>query len=51
MTKQEQGKPTEEFQKFDKAMDKIMTVSKVELDKRVEAAKKAKTGKCFPKSA
>jgi|GEM_PF-2966488 len=38
-------KPTEEFHKFDKAMDKIMSVSKAELDKRLAAAKKAKTGK------
>ncbi len=44
-------KESKEFQKFDKAMDKIMSVSKAEVDKRVEAAKKAKTGKRFPKSA
>jgi len=39
----------EEFEKFDEAMDKIMSVSKAELDKRLEAAKKAKTGKRYPK--
>jgi len=43
------SKPSEEFVKFDKAMDKIMSVSKVELDRRLEAAKKAKTGKRYPK--
>lgn len=42
-------KPTEEFKKFDKAMDKIMSVSKEELERRLEAAKKAKTGKRYPK--
>ncbi len=36
------GKHSEEFEKFDKAMDKIMSVSKAELDRRLEAAKKAK---------
>lgn len=41
--------PTEEFEKFDKAMDKIMSVSKAELDRRLEVAKKAKTGKRYPK--
>jgi hypothetical protein len=42
-------KPSEEFEKFDKAMDKIMSVSKAELDRRLAAAKKAKTGKRYPK--
>jgi hypothetical protein len=42
-------KPSEEFEKFDKAMDKIMSVSKAELDKRLEVAKKTKTGKRYPK--
>jgi hypothetical protein len=42
-------KPSEEFEKFDKAMDKIMSVSKAELDRRLEAAKKAKQGKRYPK--
>ena len=41
--------PSEEFEKFDKAMDKIMSVSKKELDRRLAAAKKAKTGKRYPK--
>jgi hypothetical protein len=45
-----EGKPTEEFKKFDKAMDKIMSVSKEELDRRLAEAKKAKTGKRYPKS-
>ena len=44
------SKPSEEFKKFDKAMDKVMSVSKAELDKRLEAAKKAKAGKRYPKS-
>jgi hypothetical protein len=44
------SKPSEEFEKFDKAMDKIMSVSKSELDRRLAAAKKAKTGKRYPKS-
>jgi len=44
-------KPSKEFEKFDKAMDKIMAVSKAELDKRLEAAKKVKQGKRYPKSA
>ena len=43
------GNPSEEFTKFDKAMDKIMSMSKQELDRRLEAAKKAKTGKRYPK--
>jgi hypothetical protein len=42
-------KTSEEFKRFDKAMDKIMSVSKAELDKRLAAAKKAKTGKRYPK--
>jgi hypothetical protein len=41
-------KPSEEFEKFDKAMDKIMSVSKKELDRRLEEAKAAKTGKRYP---
>ena len=44
-------KHSPEFEKFDKAMDKIMSVSKAELDRRLEAAKKAKTGKRYPKPA
>jgi hypothetical protein len=43
------SKPSEEFEKFDKAMDKIMSVTKEELDRRLKAAKKAKTGKRYPK--
>lgn len=43
------SKPSEEFEKFDKAMGKIMSVSKEELDRRLAAAKKAKTGKRYPK--
>lgn len=42
-------KPPKEFDKFDKAMEKIMTVSKDELEKRLAAAKESKTGKCYPK--
>jgi hypothetical protein len=42
-------KPSEEFEKFDKAMDKIMSVSKKELDRRLAEAKTAKTGKRYPK--
>jgi hypothetical protein len=38
-------KSSSEFEKFDKAMDKMMSVSKTELDRRLEAAKKAKKGK------
>jgi hypothetical protein len=41
-------KPSEEFEKFDKAMDKILSVSKEALDRRLKAAKKAKTGKIYP---
>jgi hypothetical protein len=40
---------SEEFEKFDKAMDKIMSVSKKELDRRLAEAKAAKTGKRYPK--
>ena len=40
---------SEEFEKFDKAMDKIMSVSKQELDRRLAEAKKNKTGKRYPK--
>jgi hypothetical protein len=43
------GKPSEEFEKFDRAMDKIMSVSKAELDRRLAEAKKSKTGKRYPK--
>jgi hypothetical protein len=43
------NKPSEKFEKFDKAMDKIMSVSKEELDRRLKAAKAAKTGKRYPK--
>ena len=32
------GKHSEEFEKFDKAMDKIMSVSKKELDRRLAEA-------------
>jgi hypothetical protein len=38
-----------EFKKFDKAMDKIMSVSKKELDRRLAEAKAAKTSKRYPK--
>lgn len=44
-----EDKPTPEFNRFDKAMDKIMSVSKKELDKRLAEAKKAKTGKRYQK--
>jgi hypothetical protein len=44
-----EDKPTPEFERFDKAMDKIMSVSKEELDRRLKAAKSAKTGKRYPK--
>jgi hypothetical protein len=43
------NKPSEEFEKFDKAMDKIMSVSKEELDRRIAEAKKNKTGARYPK--
>lgn len=42
-------KPSTEFQKFDKAIDKIMSVSPEELKRRIAAAKKAKKGKRYPK--
>jgi hypothetical protein len=42
-------KSSKEFENFDKAMDKIMSVSKKELDRRLAEAKKAKTGKRYPK--
>jgi hypothetical protein len=41
---------SEEFLRFDKAMDKIMSVSKQELDRRLAEAKKNKTGKRYPKT-
>jgi hypothetical protein len=44
------SKHSEEFTKFDKAMDKILSVSKEELDRRLKAAKKAKKGKRYPKA-
>lgn len=40
---------TEEFRKFDKAMDKILSVKPEELKKRLAAAKQTKTGKRYPK--
>jgi hypothetical protein len=43
------SKRSEEFDKFDKAMDKILSVSPEELKRRLEAAKKAKKGKRYPK--
>jgi hypothetical protein len=45
----DEEKPSKEFTKFDKAMDKIMSVSKQELDRRLAEAKKNKTGKRYPK--
>jgi len=42
---------SDEFSKFDKLMDVTMSISKAELDKRLEAAKKAKQGKRYPKPA
>jgi hypothetical protein len=42
-----EDKPSEEFERFDKAMDKIMSVSKEELDRRLAEAKAAKTGKRY----
>lgn len=39
---------SEQFENFDKAMDKVMSVSKEELERRLAAAKQAKTGKRFP---
>jgi hypothetical protein len=44
------SKPSEEFQRFDKAIDKIISVSPEELKRRIAAAKKTKTGKRYPKS-
>jgi hypothetical protein len=46
---EDRGESSEEFERFDKAMDKIMSVSKKELDRRLAAAKVAKTGKRYPK--
>lgn len=43
------SKPSTEFEKFDKAMDKILSVSKEELNRRLAAAKKAKKGSRYPK--
>lgn len=43
----DEDKPSEEFLKFDKAMDNIMAVSKEELNRRLAAAKKAKTGRRY----
>jgi len=45
------SKHSEEFEKFDEAMDKILSVSKEELDRRLAAAKTAKKGKRYPKDA
>lgn len=42
-------KSSSEFQNFDQAMTKVLSVSKTELDRRLEAAKTAKTGKRYPK--
>lgn len=38
-----------ERERFDKAMKQILSVSKVELDRRLAAAKKGKTGKRYPR--
>jgi hypothetical protein len=35
---------SEDFEKFDKAMDQIMSVTKEELNRRLAEAKEAKTG-------
>ncbi len=43
------SEPSEEFETFDKARDKIMSVPKEELDRRLAAAKKAKKGKRYYK--
>lgn len=40
---------SEEFRRFDKAMDKVLSVKPEELKKRLAAAKQAKTGKRYPK--
>jgi hypothetical protein len=45
----EKLKSSEEFEKFDKAMDKILSVTPEELKKRLAAAKAAKTGKRYLK--
>jgi DNA-binding HxlR family transcriptional regulator len=42
-------KPSEEFERFDKVMKKILSVSKKELDRRLAEAKKNKIGKRYPK--
>jgi hypothetical protein len=39
------SKRSDEFEKFDKAMDKILSVTPEELKRRLAAAKKAKKGK------
>lgn len=43
------SKTSEEFQKFDKAMDRIMSVTPEELKKRLAAARAAKTGRRYAK--
>ena len=43
--------PSEEFKKFNKAMNKILSVTPEELKKRLAAAKAAKTGKRYPKES
>ena len=43
------SKPSKEFNKFDKAMDKIMSVTHGELKKRLATAKQAKTSSRYPK--
>ena len=40
---------SEEFDNFDKAMDKIMSVSKQELDRRLNESQASKKGARFPK--
>jgi hypothetical protein len=40
---------SEEFEKFDSATDKTLSVTKEELDRRLAVAKKTKTGKRYPK--
>lgn len=42
-------KASEEFKRFDKTMDKILSVTPEELKRRLKEAKKAKTGKRYPK--
>jgi hypothetical protein len=39
------SKRSDEFDRFDKAMDKILSVTPEELKRRLAAAKKAKKGK------